>query len=129
MEKKQALEVLTGLSQETRLDIFRLLVERGPEGQPAGKIGDRLGLPAATLSFHLAHLERCGLLDAEKAGRSIIYSANFEAMTALMAFLSENCCRESACCAPGKMDPPMHGGPRARRSRSHETTARPRSGR
>lgn len=128
MEKKDAIAILAGLSQETRLDIYRLLVERGPEGLPAGRIAERLDLPPATLSFHLAHLERCGLLDAEKAGRSIIYSANFETMNALMAFLSENCCRESACCAPEASDSSSLSEPRARGSLSHETPARPRRG-
>ncbi|MGH8496054.1 MAG: ArsR/SmtB family transcription factor [Gammaproteobacteria bacterium] len=118
MERKDAIEILAGLSQETRLDIYRLLVQRGPEGLPAGRIAERLDLPAATLSFHLAHLERCGLLDARRAGRSIIYSANFATMDALMAFLSENCCRESACCAPGASNLSLHGEPERSRESS-----------
>jgi DNA-binding transcriptional ArsR family regulator len=75
MEKKAALAALAGLSQESRLDIFRLLVEQGPEGMPAGEIADRLGMANATLSFHLKELSHAGLVTGRQAGRFIYYSA------------------------------------------------------
>ena len=125
METKAALTALTGLGQQTRLSIFRLLVQHGQAGLPAGAIGERLDIAPATLSFHLAHLERCGLLDARRTGRSIVYAANFATMTALLAFLSENCCVEEACCTgPAAPESPRESS--ARRSRSNETSARSR---
>ena len=92
MEKTEALAALGALAQETRLDIFRLLVQKGPEGLPAGEIGDRLGQPSPTLSFHLNQLRFAGLISSRRASRSIIYSANFKAMTDLLGYLTENCC-------------------------------------
>lgn len=83
---------LGALAQETRLDIFRLLVQRGPAGIAAGEIGQRLGLPSATLSFHLNQLRFAGLVTSRRQSRSIIYSANFKAMTELIGYLTENCC-------------------------------------
>ena len=83
---------LGALAQETRLDIFRLLVEKGPDGLPAGDIGARLGQPSPTMSFHLNQLRFAGLVTSRRESRSIIYSANFKAMTALLGYLTENCC-------------------------------------
>jgi ArsR family transcriptional regulator len=83
---------LGALAQETRLDIFRLLVEKGPEGMPAGDIGARLGQPSPTMSFHLNQLRFVGLVSSRRESRSIIYSANFKAMTDLLSYLTENCC-------------------------------------
>ncbi len=99
METNDAVTALSALAQETRLLIFRWLVERGPRGAPAGEIADEMGLPGATLSFHLSQLKQAGLLSCVREGRSLIYSANYPAMTDLMAYLTENCCRgdESAC--------------------------------
>ena len=129
MEINAALAALSGLSQETRLAIFRLLVQRGPEGLPAGKIGERLGLPAATLSFHLAHLEQCGLLRSQRAGRMIIYSADYRIMNGLMSYLTENCCGgDTAACAPGACDSSIAGESRVRRSRTPATSVRARRG-
>jgi DNA-binding transcriptional ArsR family regulator len=99
MEKTAALAGLAALAQETRLDIFRLLVESGPGGQPAGEVGNRLGLPPATLSFHLKELRQAGLVTCRRAGRSLIYAADFAAMGGLVAYLTENCCG-GACAAP-----------------------------
>ena len=99
MEKKMALSGLSALAQETRLDIFRLLVERGPSGLAAGKIATRIGLPAATLSFHLKELRSAGLITCRRTGRSLIYAADFHAIRGLVGYLTENCCRDG-CAAP-----------------------------
>jgi DNA-binding transcriptional ArsR family regulator len=93
MDKQVAISALSALAQETRLDVFRLLVQAGPEGVPAGSIGSVLDLPSATLSFHLKELKRSGLVRCDRRGRSRIYSPDFAAVNALIAFLSENCCR------------------------------------
>ncbi|MGE5090440.1 MAG: ArsR/SmtB family transcription factor [Candidatus Levyibacteriota bacterium] len=103
METRSALTALTGLAQESRLAIFRLLVEQGPEGIAAGALAERLGLANATLSFHLKELSHAGLVTARQAGRFIYYSANFATMTELVAYLTENCCQGATCdiaCAP-----------------------------
>lgn len=92
MEKLDAIGALSGLAHETRLDVYRLLVETGPAGLAAGQIGEQLGLAPATLSFHLNHLKHAGLVDCRKDGRSLIYSADFETTRALVAYLTENCC-------------------------------------
>jgi DNA-binding transcriptional ArsR family regulator len=105
MEKPIVIEALAALAQETRLDIFRLLVQAGPDGLPAGHIGERLGLPAPTLSFHLNQLRHAGLVMPRRDGRSIIYAADYAAMNGLMAFLTENCCRGDAACAVPVCDP------------------------
>ena len=97
MEKKAALAALTGLSQETRLDIFRLLVERGPEGMSAGSIAERLGMPNATLSFHLKELSHAGLVSGRQAGRFVYYSARFATVNGLVDYLTENCCKGASC--------------------------------
>jgi ArsR family transcriptional regulator, arsenate/arsenite/antimonite-responsive transcriptional repressor len=93
MEMTQAVESLAALAQGTRLQVYRLLVEAGPEGLPAGKIGEALDLPAATLSFHLAHLTRAGLTKSRQEGRFVFYSADFRAMRGLVGYLTENCCK------------------------------------
>ncbi len=97
MESKQAIEALGALAQESRLRIYRLLVEAGPQGMAAGDIGEKLGLPPATLSFHLAGLSRAGLAKGRQEGRFVIYSADFQNMDALVGYLTENCCGGQAC--------------------------------
>jgi DNA-binding transcriptional ArsR family regulator len=97
METTQAVQSLGALAQETRLGIFRLLVQAGPEGMAAGQIGEKLDLAPATLSFHLAGLTRAGLAQSRHEGRFVIYSADFQAMIALVGFLSENCCGGRDC--------------------------------
>jgi len=104
METKQAVQALSALAQESRLAIFRLLVQAGPAGLAAGAIGEKLSLPPATLSFHLAGLTRAGLARSRQEGRFVIYSASFENMNALVAFLTENCC-SGAACAPAACQP------------------------
>ena len=99
MKNSAAVEALSALAQEHRLAVFRLLVQAGPEGKPAGAIADALAMPASSLSFHLAHLTRAGLIEQRRDGRSLIYSADFRAMNALVGFLTENCCG-GASCAP-----------------------------
>jgi DNA-binding transcriptional ArsR family regulator len=105
MESIIAVQALAALAQETRLAIFRLLVEAGPAGVSAGGIASQLQLAAPTLSFHLKELARASLIEAEPQGRFIVYRADFDAMNALVGYLTENCCRASgACtteCAPG----------------------------
>lgn len=120
METRQAVESLSALAQDTRLAIFRLLVQAGGQGRAAGQIGEALDLPPATLSFHLAGLTRAGLAQSRQEGRFVIYTADFENMNALVAFLTENCCGAAAC-APAACQPTTTKGktdeaiPRARR--------------
>ena len=90
------MRALAALAQETRLRVFRLLVEHGPLGLPAGEIGRKLGLPPATLSFHIKELATAGLVSARQQGRFIHYATDFAAMRGLVAYLSENCCRAAA---------------------------------
>ena len=97
MEIRTAVTALCALAQETRLAIFRLLVEAGPEGLCAGDISARLGVAPATLSFHLAQLANAGLDDARQQSRFIFYSADFEAMNGIVGFLTENCCGGKPC--------------------------------
>ena len=97
METSHVIDALAALAQSSRLAIYRLLVERGPEGLPAGAIAEKLDLPAATLSFHLAHLARASLVQGRQDGRFVIYSANFQSMNALVGFLTDNCCAGSSC--------------------------------
>ena len=94
---RQAVDALAALAQETRLGVYRLLVEAGPEGMAAGRIGEKLELAPATLSFHLAHLARTGLVRARQEGRFVIYSADFQNMNQLVGYLTENCCGGRAC--------------------------------
>ena len=92
MEKQDTLTALAALAQETRLDIFCLLVEAGPEGRAVGRIGEALGLPSATLSFHLKELKHAGLVTVQREGRSLIYTANFATMTDVIDYLTRHCC-------------------------------------
>ncbi|HET9735316.1 MAG TPA: metalloregulator ArsR/SmtB family transcription factor [Burkholderiales bacterium] len=119
METKQAVESLGALAQDTRLAIFRLLVQAGAQGRAAGQIGEALDLPPATLSFHLAGLARAGLAQSRQEGRFVIYTANFESMAALVAFLTENCCGGAAC-APASCQPATTTG------KTDEAPSRPR---
>lgn len=93
----QVVSALAALAQEHRLAAFRLLVEAGPDGVSAGDLADRLAIPRSSLSFHLNQLMQAGLIIQRRESRSLIYSADFAAMTALVGFLTENCCRGSGC--------------------------------
>jgi ArsR family transcriptional regulator, arsenate/arsenite/antimonite-responsive transcriptional repressor len=94
MDSKRAVGALGALAQESRLEVFRLLVRRGPEGLAAGEIGERVGIPPTTLSFHLAQLSHARLVTSRREGRSILYAADYGSMQELMGFLVANCCRE-----------------------------------
>lgn len=101
MNELQALDALSALSQETRLRIVRLLVTAGPEGMPAGAIGDALEATSSRLSFHLTHLEHAGLIQSRREGRSIRYTAAYGALSGLIAFLMRDCCQgRPEVCAP-----------------------------
>lgn len=93
MDIQKALIAFDALSQETQLRVFRLLVEFGPEGAPAGSLSEKMGVPHNTLSFHLSHMSNAGLVESRREGRSIIYSANFAHITDLIRFMIEDCCR------------------------------------
>jgi DNA-binding transcriptional ArsR family regulator len=97
MEKTDAVSALSALAQDNRVDVFRLLVQAGPEGVPAGAVADALGVAPNTLTFHFDRLRTAGLVTSRRDGRSIIYAARFEAMNALIAFLTENCCGGASC--------------------------------
>jgi ArsR family transcriptional regulator, arsenate/arsenite/antimonite-responsive transcriptional repressor len=84
---------LAALAQHRRLDAYRLLVQAGPEGMPAGEVADTLGLPANTLTFHFDRLREAGLVAVRREGRSMIYTARFDTMNALLGYLTENCCQ------------------------------------
>lgn len=92
MDLQEALIVFDALSQETRLQAFRLLVRAGREGLPAGTLSTELGIPHNTLSFHLSHLSNANVVSSRKQGRSVIYTANFETMNGLVEFLVRDCC-------------------------------------
>jgi DNA-binding transcriptional ArsR family regulator len=97
MEKSDAVASLAALAQDNRLDVYRLLVQAGPEGMPAGKVAAALGLPPNTLTFHFDRLRMAGLVTVRRDGRSMIYAAQFDRMNELIAFLTENCCGGVAC--------------------------------
>jgi ArsR family transcriptional regulator, arsenate/arsenite/antimonite-responsive transcriptional repressor len=97
MENKSVVTALAALAQESRLAVFRLLIQAGPDGLPAGKIAETLSIPPSSLSFHLKELSHANLVVSRQESRYVIYSANFAAMNALIAFLTENCCQGNAC--------------------------------
>ena len=97
MQSAEAIDALAALAQEHRLALFRLLVQAGQDGLPAGALALALGVPNSSLSFHLAHLNRAGLIEQRRDGRSLIYTANYDAMNQLVGYLMENCCGGAAC--------------------------------
>ncbi len=101
METKQVLAALAALAQESRLAIFRLLIQAGPQGLPAGKIGEALGIASSALSFHLKELTHADLVSARQEGRFVIYTAQFDTMGQLVGFLTENCCAGVPCGVDG----------------------------
>ena len=100
MKMKQILTALAALAQETRLSVYRLLVEHAPEGLTAGEVAEKLGVAPASLSFHLKELTRAGLIVPRPEGRFVWYTADLDAMNGVVGYLTENCCRSSAVCDP-----------------------------
>lgn len=100
MEKMDAVAGLAALAQENRLDVYRLLVQAGPDGMAAGEVATALGIAPNTLSFHFDRLRHAGLVGVARQGRSLIYAARYETMTSLLAYLTENCCAGTNACAP-----------------------------
>lgn len=92
-----AIDALGALAQEHRLSLFRLLIQAGDDGLSAGAIAERLGVPNSSLSFHLGYLTRAGLISQRREGRSLIYTADYAAMNALVGYLVENCCAGAGC--------------------------------
>jgi DNA-binding transcriptional ArsR family regulator len=117
MENTDAVAVLAALAQDNRLDVFRLLVEAGPAGMPAGEIAESLGLAPNTLTFHFDRLRAAGLVTVRREGRSMIYAARFETMNALLGFLTDNCCGG----APETCLPAQRCNPTQTKRRKRET--------
>ena len=117
MDGEGAVAALAALAHETRLKIYRMLVERGAQGLAAGVIAERLGIPPSSLTFHVQHLHRAGLVTQRRLGRQLLYAADYAAMNGLLGFLTENCCgRGAAACAP--VCAPEAAAPRRRRARA-----------
>jgi len=115
MEKSTAVAALAALAQDNRLDVFRLLVQAGPHGMAAGQVAEQLNLAPNTLTFHFDRLRGAGLVTVRREGRSMIYAARYEAMNALLGFLTENCCQGVAApCAPAGCEPPQSSPKRER---------------
>lgn len=100
MDGKTAVAALGALAHATRLEVYRRLVQRGPDGLSAGIIAETVGLPPSSLTFHLQQLTHAGLITQRRLSRQLIYAADFAAMNALMSYLTENCCGGAAVCAP-----------------------------
>ncbi|NYT24438.1 helix-turn-helix transcriptional regulator [Alcaligenaceae bacterium] len=101
MESKEVIRVLSALAQESRLAVYRLLVQAGPAGLPAGRIAELTHIPSSSLSFHLKELSHAGLLTSRQESRFVFYSANFAVMNAILGYLAENCC-EGISCVPSE---------------------------
>jgi len=110
MNSKAAVTALAALAQDSRLAIFRALVQAGPQGLAAGRIGDRTGIAPSSLSFHLKELTHATLLDVRQSGRFMIYTARFDVMDALVGFLTENCCGGVPCLQNGPVNRPRKKG-------------------
>ena len=121
MDEKRAIAALSALAQESRLAVYRLLVTAGPLGLAAGVIAERLAVQPSALSFHLAQLGHAGLITQRRLGRQLIYATEYDAMNALLAFLTENCCGQGASCAPV-----CNPAATSRKGEGHETPARAR---
>ena len=117
MEKSNAVAALAALAQDNRIDVFRLLVEAGPAGMPAGQVAEALDLAPNTLTFHFDRLRGAGLVTVRRQGRSMIYAARFETMNDLLSYLTENCCAG----APEKCAPRRRCNPAQAKKRKKET--------
>ena len=120
MQAASVIRALGALAQEHRLAVFRLLVQAGPEGMPAGALAEALGVPTSSMSFHLAQLANAGLVAQRRQSRSIIYSTDFGAMNALMAYMTENCCG-GVPCAPASASFSANCAPAVSSARSKST--------
>ena len=107
MDETHAVGALGALAHENRLAIYRMLVEQGPAGLPAGAIADRLGIPPSSLTFHLQQLLHASLVTQRRASRQLIYAADFTAMNGLVTYLTENCCVAEDCCGQGGQEASM----------------------
>jgi len=108
MKNTDAVSALAALAQDSRLDVFRLLVEAGPGGLTAGQVADKLKLAPSALTFHFDRLRDAGLVTVRRDGRSMIYAAQFDTMNALVTFLTDNCCQGAAeLCAPAACSPKL----------------------
>jgi ArsR family transcriptional regulator, arsenate/arsenite/antimonite-responsive transcriptional repressor len=116
MKGHEVIASLAALAHEYRLAIFRLLVRRGPEGMPAGVIGEKLDLGPSSLTFHLQALHRAGLLKQVREGRQLIYSADFAAMSDLVAYLTDECCAGASGCGVDCLPAPTGAGTRRRKA-------------
>jgi len=109
LDSPRTVQALAALAHETRLALYRMLVERGPDGLPAGAIAECLGVPPSSLTFHVQHLHRAGLVTQRRVGRQLIYAADYATMNGLLAYLTENCCGRgaaAACCPPASEPTP-----------------------
>jgi DNA-binding transcriptional ArsR family regulator len=113
MEKSNAVAALAALAQDNRLDVFRLLVQAGPEGMAAGAVAEALDLAPNTLTFHFDRLRMAGLVTVRREGRSMIYAAQYDAMNDLLAYLTENCCQGRSC-VPARRKAAVPATPRRR---------------
>jgi ArsR family transcriptional regulator, arsenate/arsenite/antimonite-responsive transcriptional repressor len=121
MDKLDAVAALAALAQEHRLDVYRLLVQVGPEGMAAGEVASALGIAPNSLSFHLDRLRHAGLVSVARQGRSLIYAARYETMTDLLSYLTENCCAgHPELCAPAVCEPVPCAPRNAARTRKKE---------
>lgn len=117
MNTAEAITALSALAHEHRLGIFRLLVERGPKGLPAGVIAERVGLVPSSFTFHVQALQRAGLITQRRVSRQLIYAADYSSMNKLVGYLTENCCGQSeAACAPGCQPTSVPKSRKARRA-------------
>ena len=109
MERLSAIAALAALAQDHRLETYRLLVQAGRDGISAGEVAATIGLPPNTLTFHFDRLRQAGLVTVRREGRSMIYAARYDTMNALLAYLTENCCKGTATCAPAAACKPARG--------------------
>jgi DNA-binding transcriptional ArsR family regulator len=123
MEHSSAVDALSALAHESRLAIFRLLIPEGPDGLPAGEIGDRLGIAANALSFHLTRLRYAGLISVRRNGQQMIYAAAYEGMQRLMGFLTDNCCQMDARGCSSNCPQPLPAQKKQRRTRQKASVA------
>ncbi|HRK04706.1 MAG TPA: metalloregulator ArsR/SmtB family transcription factor [Chlorobiota bacterium] len=127
MESKAVVTALTALAHETRLSVFRLLVQAGQEGLAVGTICESIGIPPASLSFHLKELSIAGLVNVRRSGRYLYYSAEYETMNALISYLTENCCAGGTCnpsCTPVSIELPKTEKPKVVAKKSTRTTTK-----